>query len=86
MHILSVLLMVSPDEYQCGISRQILSYFLRISYVFTCVRMHYRENTEHMLVFDINFDNFYMFFKTKDIKLFSSTHWYYSSFFNDLLY
>lgn len=65
MHILSVFLMVSPDEYQCGISRQILSYFLRISYVFTCVRMHYRENTEHMLVFDINFDNFYIFLKLR---------------------
>lgn len=62
MHILSVFLMVSPDEYKCGISRLILSYFLRISYVFTCVWIHYRENTEHMLMFDINFDNFYMFF------------------------
>lgn len=85
MHVLSVFLIVPPDEYKCGISRQIHLYFLRISYVFTCARIHYRENTEHMLVFDINFDNFYMFFKTKEIKLFSS-HWYYLSFFNDLLY
>lgn len=30
-HILSVFLIVSPDEYKCGISRQILLYFLRIS-------------------------------------------------------